>query len=563
MRRRWAQERLVRRGAVMMTALAVGLAGALGAVPTSAGAADPLEATPLSVPGMPVSLAQAGELGLWGDNTFSQSTVPSSLAGVAISQVVLTHGATIALTADGKVVAWGSNPDRLERVPAEVAAAKVAQIAVSTYGGGYAGAVTSDGRVLTWGKKRAFATPLDVPAGLSGVKQLAIGEYAAMALRHDGTVVAWGQPDFGQTAVPPGLTAQAITADATRFFALTTQGTVVAWGAATTLPPSLQVPGNVKAIASATNISLALLADNTLVPFGTILTPPAELLEADPVLLANGGSAELGLVDRDRTIHYWASPGTAVPGQVPASLNGRDISQIALGFGQSSSVSIPSVVTGGVIVTKLLRAQLPTVTGAATVGSVLTGTPGTFSATPDSVTSQWLVGGVPAGGGTQLAVTAAMAGKTIAYQSTATKAGHATISSTSGAVTVPAVVQPPPPPAPKVGSSTRVLKVTVAKKAASLVVAGKVKATKSPSGKATVTIKKGKKTIIAKAVAVSAAGALKLTVKKFGALVAKKLKAKGRKARTAYRGTYSVRIAYAGNSQVKASSASGRFAIKR
>jgi len=210
--------------------------------------------------------------------------------------------------------------------------------------------------------------------------------------------------------------------------------------------------------------------------------------------------------------------------------------------------------TGAVIITKLLRADLPQVTGAARVGSVLSGVPGTFSAVPDSVTSQWLVGGVPAGSSAQLTVTEAMVGKSISYQSTASKAGE-TKTSTSAAVT-------PNPPA-KVVSKAQVVKVSVAKKAASVTVIGKVTASKSPAGTAKVTIKKGKKTIITKTVAVSAAGAAKLVVKKFAKLVAKKLHATGEKAKTAYLGKYQVTIAYAGNTQVQASTGSGRFTIKK
>ena len=105
---------LVRCGVVAVAALAVGVAGVMPAVAAIAADWDPGEATPLSVPGMPVSLAQAGELALWGDNADGQLTVPASLDGVAISQVVLPDHARLALTADGRVVGWGANASRLE-----------------------------------------------------------------------------------------------------------------------------------------------------------------------------------------------------------------------------------------------------------------------------------------------------------------------------------------------------------------------------------------------------------------------------------------------------------------
>ena len=44
-----------------------------------------------------------------------------------------------------------------------------------------------------------------MPAGLSGVVAIAVGECHTVALKQDGTVVAWGYNDKGQTKVPAGL----------------------------------------------------------------------------------------------------------------------------------------------------------------------------------------------------------------------------------------------------------------------------------------------------------------------------------------------------------------------
>ncbi len=528
---------------------------------------------------MPVSLAQAGELALWGGDNYGQSTVPASLAGVAISQVVGLNRATLALTAGGQVVGWGSHlTARLERVPAEVAAAKVAQIAGAQY---YAGAVTRDGRVMIWGKKTTFTNPLAVPAELSGVKQLALSDFAAAALKDDGSVVAWGQdvvvgddapPSWGLTRVPVGLKATALLGLMQAFYALTDQGTVVRWGYPPMhgddeipMPAAVQVPGNVKAIAGSPYCVVALLADNTLETIGNgadgrcTFPVPAGVAAVEPVLLANStGLSEFAIVDRDRVIHDW-NPAIGEQPLAPVELNGRDIVQIAISNSTAAESGDPQVPTGGVIITKMLRAELPQVTGVAQVGGVLTGVPGTFSASPDAVSSQWLVDGVAAGSGAQLAVTAAMVGRTIVYSSTATKAGEGTVTSSSGGVVVPAVAAPPVGP---VSSSTTVVTMAAAKKGASVTVTGTVSASKSPAGQATVTIVKGKKAIVTKTVPVSASGAVTLTVKKFAQLVAKKTKAKGKKAKTAYRGAYTVTIAYAGTPLVKASTGTKKVTIK-
>lgn len=551
------------RGRVGWLGLAAGVAGlvmsSIGAVPAVADA-EPPGPGPLSVAGRAVPLSQSGELVLWGANSFGQTAVPAQYAGVAFSQVLVVENAVLALTADGRVVGWGGNRFRVQQVPAAVAAEKIVQIAYSA--AGYVGAVTRGGRVLVWGPKRERPTPLDVPAGLSGVTQLDLHSEQALALKDDGTVVAWGDPTFGLDNVPAGLRAAQIVLSGNTATALTTDGAVRQWGAEFGMrgaPASVDAPGSVKAIARRDNGVLAWLADDSLAIWGWPMAPralPASVAAADPLLLAGSLGYGFAMVDRDRVIRQW-EPGASGEDQeapqslLPAGLNGRAISHLALGEDPGGQLK-----SGGAIVTRMLRADAPRVTGAVRVGSVLSGVPGTFSASPESVVSQWLVNGVPAATGAQLTVTASMVGKSISYGSTATKTGEPSVFSASTAAVVPA------PPAPMVPSSTKVVKVKVAKKATKVDVTAKVSASRSPAGKAVVVIKKGKKTIVSKAVSVSAAGSVKLTVKKFGTLVAKKTKAKGKKAKTAYRGSYTVSIRYLGNKQVRPSSHSKKFKAK-
>ncbi|MBB3040374.1 hypothetical protein [Nocardioides soli] len=563
----------MRSGVLAGMAVLMAWAGTVVSVPVAS--ADPAPGVSVApMPVLAVPLAQAGQVHVWGADPYHQwgpsdnVVLPESLNGVAVSQVALGTSVGLAVTAAGKVVGWGNNvPARLEKIPPEIEAADVVQVAVGPTGASYAGAVTRDGRVLTWGLKRKFTTPLDVPAGLTGVVQLAIPDLNAVALKADGSVVAWGTvPSLND--VPAQLQApgsvRAIATGQSQAWALTTQGTIVAWGQPDPLhplPSQVLIPGNVKAIAPfGDSGGMAILADDTLVAWGRSTGAgqiPASVFAATPVSIASNDNF-MAMMDTDGVLHHW-TPGfpyqTNVELSVPAGLHGPAIAQ----FG----VSNDSV--GAVVVTKMLPAVAPSIAGGATVGGTLTGTPGTFSASPTSVTGQWLADGaaIPGATGATLSLTAGMVGKKITYQSTASKPGESTVSSTSTAVTVaPASDNNPLAPA-KVRSKTKVSKVTAAKKGAKVTVTGKVTASKSPAGKAKVMIKKGKKTILAKTTKVTTKGAVKLTVKKFAQLVAKKTKAKGKKARTAYRGKYIVTITYTGNTQVNPSTAAKKFTIKK
>jgi hypothetical protein len=61
---------------------------------------------------------------------------------------------------------------------------------------------------------------------------IAAGEYHSLAVRADGTVVAWGDNSEGQSSVPPDLAAVAATAGGGgHTVALAADGSLVAWGA--------------------------------------------------------------------------------------------------------------------------------------------------------------------------------------------------------------------------------------------------------------------------------------------------------------------------------------------
>ena len=110
-----------------------------------------------------------------------------------------------------------------------------------------------------------------MPAGLAGVTAIVASDYHSLALKSDGTVVAWGCggfTDFGQCSVPAGLSdVVAIAASQAHSLALKSDGTVVAWGCGMsadfgqcTVPSGLS---GVTAIAAGDWHSLALVGSNT------------------------------------------------------------------------------------------------------------------------------------------------------------------------------------------------------------------------------------------------------------------------------------------------------------
>ena len=255
-----------------------------------------------------------------------KTSFPHLLAGFAAFLLALSFPPcllAVPLSPPGTVVAWGDNRGGQTSVPAGLG--NVVQIAASGY---HSLALKSDGTVVAWGG-------YDAPAGLNNVVQIAAGSGYNLALKNDGTVVGWGDNGSGQSGVPAGLSSVVqIAAGAFHSLALQSDGTVAAWGnnfyGQTSVPAGL---AGVAQIAAGGPHSLALKNDGTVVAWGDNrfgqCTVPAGL--GNVVQIAAGGYHSLALKS-DGTVVVW---GRNDVGQsiVPAGLG--NVVQIAAGDSHS------------------------------------------------------------------------------------------------------------------------------------------------------------------------------------------------------------------------------------
>jgi len=208
------------------------------------------------------------------------------------------------------VVAWGPGAFGQTNVPPGLSNA------VAVAGGAEQSlALRSDGTVVAWGSydlnDGRGPRPMFVPEGLSNVVAIACGGWHNLALRSDGTVVAWGYNGEGQINIPPGLTNVVAVSASWCSLALQSNGIVIGWGSTAgpgtppeTVPGSL---GNVVAISAGGSDNVVLRVDGTVKAwgdnfYGQLRIPP----NLKAVAIAAGGDHSVAL-RADGTAAVWGA----------------------------------------------------------------------------------------------------------------------------------------------------------------------------------------------------------------------------------------------------------------
>lgn len=192
---------------------------------------------------------------------------------------------SVVLKADGTVVAWGLNQHGqvtgtptitnylpvITSNPVTLDGQVLSGVTAVAAGNAHTVALRNNGSVIAWGLNESGQT--NVPAAAQGeVRAIAAGEYHTVALKLDGSVVAWGNNFAGQTTVP--VAAQngviAIAAGSGHTVVLRNNGSVVAWGwngsGQTNVPIAAQ--SEVTAIAAGNIHTVALKSDGSVVAWG-------------------------------------------------------------------------------------------------------------------------------------------------------------------------------------------------------------------------------------------------------------------------------------------------------
>jgi alpha-tubulin suppressor-like RCC1 family protein len=284
---------------------------------------------------------------VWYRNGFNYSTLPTLrltadalTAGHYLVVVSNDHGVTatpevpvevLGIPA-GRTVGWGRFLGFAVRPTFELD-----NVRSLSLGSNFMVALRQDGTVVARGATNVGQT--NVPAELGRATAVAAGDAHGLALRADGTVVAWGDNSRGQCDVPAGLTdAVAIGAGWFHSLAVRSDGTVVGWGQNTQgqaqPPPGLR---DVIAVAGGSDFSVALRRHGRLVAWGSDAYGQTTGVLRAPLARRVVAGAQHGLVlTADGTVWGW---GRNDSGQVPAGLWGSGVQSVAAGENYSLAVT--------------------------------------------------------------------------------------------------------------------------------------------------------------------------------------------------------------------------------
>lgn len=163
--------------------------------------------------------------------------------------------------------------------------------------------------IRVWGPATTCPEVLTVPEGLNDAVQIEAGTRHVLALKADGTVVAWGKNDVGQLNVPAGLVnVVKISTISFTNLAIRSDGTFVMWG--NNLNHQMNIPAGVTNIVSGAPSfydTVVILPDGSLRQWGDFATGT---LPTVTTAQEAGLEAGLGLVRlANQTVAMWYDPG--------------------------------------------------------------------------------------------------------------------------------------------------------------------------------------------------------------------------------------------------------------
>ena len=252
---------------------------------------------------------------------------------LSAAALLATH--TVAWSQSDFLSAWGDNFHGQIQVPAGLSGVK--QVAC---GYNHTYALKFDGSLIGWGTN--VNGQINTPANLASVRQVACGLYSTYVVLNDGSIQGWGSAPSTKPATS-GMTQMACGRD--HHYAVRTDGTLFSWGfngdGQRATPVGLS---NVTQVACGAVHTYALKADGSLVgwgnnDYGQINTPESLL----PITQVACGLFHNYAIRSDGSVVGW---GFNDYGQVQTPAQATGVAKMACGYAHSVAIRHDGTVLG-------------------------------------------------------------------------------------------------------------------------------------------------------------------------------------------------------------------------
>lgn len=275
-----------------------------------------------------------GELVAWGLGVSTWQAAPTATGGLSFVELSAGGNHALALRSDNVCVSWGPSPSAQLSNVMRIASGESFGLVLHT-----SGTIS----LLTFGSVGDGIPSIPPPPpGLTYI-DVGAGDRHALALRSDGSAVAWGWNSTGQTSVPalpPGRRYTQLAGGYYHSVGLVDNGSVQAWGLASMINvPALPSGVTYTKISACSTHSLALRSDGNVVEWpsmGAIPPLPPGVVYVDIATggLFNNGGHSLALRSDGRLARWGANDYLQVG--PPAAPAGVSVAAIDAGQGDTA-----------------------------------------------------------------------------------------------------------------------------------------------------------------------------------------------------------------------------------
>ncbi len=255
------------------------------------------------------------------------SPIPKGMLPGTFRHIAAGYFNTLGLTSAGTVQLASGDMLSDGEIPS------LSNLRVITAGGYHCVALDNSGSIIAWGQDD-YGQCANEPNG-AGFKAVGAGGFHSLAVKPDGSIVGWGANEWGQVDCPSGTGFEKVTGGLLHSVALRSDGSLVAWGDNRYGQTDVPSGKGFKAIAAGYRHNVALCSDNSIIAWGDNRYGQADVPPGSNFKAVAAGANHCIALKEDGSLVAWGDNSWGQC-EVPP---GKDFKEIAAGYRHSIALT--------------------------------------------------------------------------------------------------------------------------------------------------------------------------------------------------------------------------------